>query len=108
MPSPSSDRRVALLTSDLFFRAKLAGVARASGWTVVRGLPAEVAVVELGRDDALGRIAECTAAGVRVIAFGSHVRTEDLRRARELGAASVPNSRVEGALRDALAGSSEA
>lgn len=108
MSSPSSDRRVALLTSDLFFQARLERVARDSGWTVVRGLPAEVAVVELGRADALERIAECAAGGIRVIAFGAHVRTEDLRRARELGAASVPNSRVEASLRLALAGSSEA
>lgn len=107
MPSPSSDRRVALLTGDLFFRAKLEGIARGTGWTVVRGLPAEVAVVELGVGDTLGRIAECVAAGCRVIAFGSHVRVEDLRRARELGAAAVPNSRVGESLRATLVGPPE-
>lgn len=103
MSKPSPDRRVVLRTTDLFFRAKLEGVARTAGGTVVREPPAEVAVVELGRGDALDRIADFVAAGVRVIAFGSHVRADELRRARELGAASVPNSRVEESLRDALA-----
>lgn len=103
MSSASPDRRVVLLTTDLFFRAKLEAVVRAAGGTVVAGLPADVAVVELGRGDALDRVAEYGAGGVRVIAFGSHVHADVLRHARELGAASVPNSRVEASLRSALA-----
>ena len=106
MSSVSSDRRVVLLTTDLFFRARLEGVVRAAGCTVVPGPPAEVAVVELARADALERVAEYGAAGARVIAFGSHTRADVLRRAGDLGAASVPNSRVEVMLRSVLAASS--
>jgi hypothetical protein len=92
-----------MLTTDLFFRAKLDGVVRAAGFSVVRGLPAAVAVVELGRPDALVRIPELVGAGARVLAFGSHVHADVLRRARELGAESVPNSRAEDSLRRVLA-----
>jgi hypothetical protein len=37
--------------------------------------------------------------GVPVVAFGSHVKAEDLRAARGWGATAVPNSEVERVLR---------
>jgi len=39
---------------------------------------------------------------VPVLAFGSHVRAEALRAAREAGATAVPNSQVEARLRELL------
>jgi len=93
-----------VLTADLFFRAKLEGLIRAAGYTPVRTPPAALAVVDLGRPDAVERVAELIAAGVKVLAFGSHVRADELRRARELGAAAVPNSQVERALAAMLEG----
>jgi len=87
-----------VLAADLFFRAKLEAVVRAAGWTPVRTAPAEVAVVELGRPGAPERVAELVAGGARVLAFGSHVGADDLRRARDSGARAVPNSQVERAL----------
>lgn len=98
MSSESAERRAAVFAADLFFRAKLEGVIRAAGWTPVRSAPAEVAVVELGRTGAPERVAELVAHGTRVLAFGSHVGADELRRARDLGASAVPNSQVERAL----------
>jgi len=98
MSSESAERRAAVFAADLFFRAKLEGVIRAAGWTPVRTAPAEVAVVDLGRPDAAVRVVELVAEGTRVLAFGSHVGADDLRRARDLGASAVPNSQVERAL----------
>ena len=107
MSNASSEPRVLLLTADLFFKAKLDGLARAMGAAVVSSPPADVAVVELGRPDAAERVRTLMADGVRVLAFGSHVRADDLRAARDLGAVAVPNSRVEAALRDLLAKADE-
>jgi len=98
MPSGSAERRAAVFAADLFFRAKLEGIVRAAGWTPVRSAPAEVYVVELGGPGAPALVAQLAGAGGTVLAFGSHVRADDLRRARELGAIAVPNSQVEGAL----------
>ncbi len=103
MSNASRDRTVVLLTTDLFFRAKLDGVVREAGATVVSSPPADVAVVELGRSDAAEQVGAFLADGLRVLAFGSHVRADDLRAARALGAVAVPNSGVEAALRDLLA-----
>jgi hypothetical protein len=99
----SGEPTVLLLTADLFFKAKLDGIARGAGASVVSSPPADVAVVELGRPDAVERIRAFVDEGLRVLAFGSHVRAEDLRAARDLGATAVPNSGVEAALRDLLA-----
>ncbi|HXV86012.1 MAG TPA: hypothetical protein VD793_04900 [Gemmatimonadales bacterium] len=106
MPEPeaSPDAVVLVVARDLVFRSKLEEIARASGWRVTRTLPARVAVLELGGWPALERVRELTAAGVPVLAFGSHVNAEALRAARQAGATAVPNSAVEATLRAWLAG----
>jgi hypothetical protein len=90
------------LTKDLFFRAKLEGLVKQAGCKPVREGDAALALVELGDPTALQRVREMVAAGVTVVAFGSHVRAEELRVAREAGAQAVPNSQVEDAVRAAL------
>ena len=90
------------MTRDLFFRAKLDGLARAAGAMVVRAEPADVAVVELTRVEDIERVRELTRRGISVIAFSSHVEAELLRAARAAGATAVPNSQVEAALRGRL------
>ena len=97
-PSPA----VLLETTNLFFRAKLDGLVRAAGCTATRTLPADLAVIELGRPNAVQRIQALVASDVPVLAFGSHVASEALRGAREAGATAVPNSKVEAALRTLL------
>lgn len=98
-------RRVHLLTRDLVFRGKLGGVVSGAGAEVTRDATAcDLAVVDLearGWEDA---IRDARGRGVRVLAFGSHVNVGLLRRARELGAEAVPNSRVEGRLAELLRG----
>jgi hypothetical protein len=101
--SGAADRTVLILARDLFFRAKLEAVARAAGAEPVARGPAALAVVELSGDPSLQRIRALAAAGVAVLAFGSHVHAELLRAAREAGADAVPNSQVEEALRSRLA-----
>jgi hypothetical protein len=96
-------KRVLVVARDLFFRSKLAAVVTAAGGEVVRDDAAcEVAVVELGDAAAEGRIRALVARGVPVLAFGSHVKAEELRAARALGATAVPNSEVEATLRALL------
>jgi hypothetical protein len=56
----------------------------------------------LGDPDVEQRIRALVSRGIPVLAFGSHVKAEDLRAAREAGATAVPNSQVEGALRQAI------
>jgi len=102
MPNPSLEQSVLVLTTDLFFRAKLEGLVQQAGCFPVREGDAALAVVELGAPAALERVRELVAAGTTVVAFGSHVRAEDLRAARDAGARAVPNSQVEDALRAAL------
>lgn len=102
MSSPLPERSVLLLTADLFFRAKLEGIVRAAGARVVAGPPADLAVVELERGDALDRVRALCDAGATVLSFGSHVRRGRLRDARALGAVALPNSQIEEALRAAL------
>jgi DNA-binding NarL/FixJ family response regulator len=94
---------VFVLTGDLFFRAKIEETAKALG--LPRPLPLRSAdeargalvLLELGpRTGGVEKVAEIMKASpdARVIAFGSHVDTETLERARELGAADVmPRSR---------------
>ena len=48
------------------------------------------------------RIATLVARGTPVLAYGSHVRADLLRAAREAGARAVPNSEVEERLRELL------
>ena len=95
-------KRVLLLTADLVFRSKLAGVVAAAGGEVTReeGL-CDLAVLEL-EGAAAGRVGELVRRGIPVLAFGSHVRADALRAAREAGATAVPNSQVEVRLRELL------
>ena len=87
-------KRVLLLTAELVFRSKLAGVVAAAGGEVTRDETlCDLAVLELG-GPAGDRIGELVRRSVPVLAFGSHVRPEELRAAREAGATAVPNSQV--------------
>lgn len=89
-------KRVLVVTRDLFFRSKLAAVVAAAGADVVRDdAGCDLAVVELGGDGSEGRIRALVGRGIPVLAFGSHVKPEALRAAREAGALAVPNSQVE-------------
>jgi len=99
----SSETAVLVATRDLFFRGKLEGIVKAAGARVAQEETPSLAVVELGSAAALERVRELVAAGVSVIAFGSHVEADVLRAAREAGAEAVPNSRVEAVLLAALA-----
>jgi len=101
--SDAADRSLLILARDLFFRAKLEAVARAAGVEPVWRGAASLAVVELSGEASVQRIRELVAAGVSVLAFGSHVQVEWLRAARDAGAEAVPNSQVEEALRRRLA-----
>ena len=97
-------KRVLLVTTDLLFRSKLAGVVAAAGGEVTRDeVLCDLAVVELGgrADD---RVGELVRRRIPVLAFGSHVRPDVLRAAREAGATAVPNSQVEARLRELLNG----
>jgi hypothetical protein len=104
MPNESGDRTVLIATADLVFRSKLEAVARAAGFEPVREGTAPVAVVELARPGAIERIETLVQGGARVLAFGPHVLGDLLEAATRAGASAVPNSGVERALRDALAG----
>ncbi|HLQ22530.1 MAG TPA: hypothetical protein VK132_04950 [Gemmatimonadales bacterium] len=96
-------KRVYLATTDLLFRSKLGAVVQAAGAEVTRDEAAcDLALIELGGRDAAGRIRAFVALGVSVLAFGSHVRADELRAAREAGAVAVPNSGVEDRLREML------
>ncbi len=96
-------KTIFLLTQDLLFRSKLAGIASAAGWGVTRDAgTCELAVVELGATGWEDRLVDLAGRGVPTVAFGSHVESELLRRARAAGATAVPNSRVEERLRAML------
>ena len=87
-------KRVLLLTADLVFRSKLAGVVAAAGGEVTRDEAlCDLAVLEL-EGAATGRVGELLRRSIPVLAFGSHVRPDVLRAAREAGATAVPNSQV--------------
>ena len=89
-------RRVYLATRDLLFRSKLGAVVAAAEAEVTRdGTSCDLAVLELGAPDALARIGELLGKGIPVLAYGSHVRADLLRAARDAGAVAVPNSEVE-------------
>lgn len=94
-------KRVLVATRDLFFRSKLEAVVRAGGGELVQD-ECDLAVVELGGADAEARIRALVGRGIQVVAFGSHVKPEELRAARGWGATAVPNSEVEGKLRALL------
>jgi len=96
-------KRVLLATRDLLFRSKLGAVVSAAGAELSRDdAGCDLAVLELGDAAATARIAELVRRGIPVLAYGSHVRPDLLREAREAGAVAVPNSQVEARLRDLL------
>jgi hypothetical protein len=89
-------KRVYLLTRELLFRSKLEGVVTAGGAELTRDPRAsELGVIEIEATGWEERILEFSGRGVPVLAFGSHVHAELLRRARALGAEAVANSQVE-------------
>ena len=60
----------------------------ARGWNLL-------AVVAIENPGAVDRIRGWVAGGTAVLAYGSHVRADLLRAARDAGAEAVPNSEVE-------------
>ncbi len=91
------------LTADLFFRSKIEETAKALGLERPRfassaeqagslASGSELVLLELGPRtggvEAVARIKEA-APSARIVAFGSHVDTETLERARQLGATEV-------------------
>src|SRR2546430_12761310 len=95
-------KRVFVAARDLFFRAKLQELVRASGAESAREEPYDVAVVELGKPGVADQIRDLVARGTAVLAFGSHVDAGELRAARALRARAGPQSEVESALRAVL------
>jgi len=96
-------KRVYLLTRELLFRSKLEGVVTAGGAELTRVAAAsELGVIEIEATGWEERILEFSGRGVPVLAFGSHVHAELLRRARALGAEAVPNSQIERRLAEVL------
>ncbi|MBI4420654.1 MAG: hypothetical protein HY560_07495 [Gemmatimonadetes bacterium] len=96
-------RRVYLAARDLLFRSKLSAVVTAAGAEITRDDAAcDLAVIELETPGADDRIRALVGRGIPVLAFGSHVRADLLRRTRELGAEAAPNSQVEARLRELL------
>ncbi|HYU01158.1 MAG TPA: hypothetical protein VEK85_12320 [Gemmatimonadales bacterium] len=96
-------KQVFLATRDLVFRSKLARVVVAAGAEVTRDEAAcELAVLEIEPAGLTDRINRLVACGTAVLAYGSHVRADLLRTAREAGATAVPNSQVEEKLQELL------
>jgi hypothetical protein len=96
-------KRICLLTADLLFRSKLGAVVAAAGGEVTRDdARCDLAVIDLADGARAGRVGEFVGRGVPVLAYGSHVRPEVLRAARDAGARAVPNSEVAAALGDLL------
>jgi len=102
-PAPAEPRRVYVATRDLIFRSKLRAIVAAGGGEVTPDAArCDLAVVELDPASDLELLRPLTERGTPVLAFGPHVLADLLRRARELGAEAVPNSRVESRLRALL------
>ena len=94
-----SPKQVFVATRDLVFLMKVRAVIAARGGAITRDdAAATLAVIEIESDSWAQRIAAFVARGVPVLAFGSHVRADLLRQARDLGAEAVPNSEVEARL----------
>ncbi len=97
-------RVVYLLTQDLLFRSKLAGIVTGAGAEITRDpSTCDRAVVEIGAAGWEDRLRELVGRGVPTVAFGPHMDAELLRRARAAGATAVPNSQVEERIRSLLA-----
>ena len=95
-------KRVLLATRDLVFRSKLGAIVTATGGETTRDAACDLAVLDVEAPDAERRIRELVARGVPVLAFGSHIKVDLLRAARDAGATAVPNSQVEEKLREFL------
>lgn len=91
-------KRVFLLARDLLFRSRLRHVVERAGAALADEATCDVAVVEIEAPDWEGRVRTMAARGTAVLAFGSHVRVDLLRAARDAGARAVPNSQVEATL----------
>jgi len=89
-------KRVLIVAQDLLMRSKLGGaVTRAGGEVVKDAAACDLAVIAIEIPGALERIRGFVAGGTPVLAYGSHVRVDLLRDARDAGATAVPNSEVE-------------
>lgn len=98
-------RLVLVAARDLFFRSKLTAVVQAAEAEVTRDdATCDLAVIELGGAEVEARIRALAGRGIPVVAFGSHVKPDELRAAREAGAVAVANSAVEARLRELLRG----
>ncbi len=110
-------KRILLLVPDLMFGTRIEDVARRLGCTVTNVGPAEDMRAAVDREhpelvlltfdrtgDAWERLAEAARnAGVRTVAFGSHMNAGASKRARELGCADVlANSRLSADLPNLL------
>jgi hypothetical protein len=97
-------RKVLVVARDMVFRSKLRGVITSAAAELASDeASCDLAVVEIEAANWDTRIRKLVARGTPVLAFGSHVRADLLRTAREAGARAVPNSQVESALREMLA-----
>ena len=93
---PVAARPVFLGTSELLFRAKLQAVVIMHGGQVTRdAAQARLAVIELGSNGWEAQVVAFVKRGVPVLAFGAHVKADQLRKARDMGAEAVPNSEAE-------------
>jgi hypothetical protein len=102
-PPAAAPKRVCLLIADLLFRSKLGAVVAAAGGEVTRDeAECELAVVDLADGARAGRVGDFVGRGIPVLAYGSHVRPELLRAARDAGARAVPNSQVAQTLDELL------
>jgi hypothetical protein len=96
-------KRICLLIADLLFRSKLGAVVATAGGEVTRDeAGCDLVVVDLADSTRAGRVGEFVGRGIPVLAYGSHVRPELLRTARDAGARAVPNSEVAAVLSDLL------
>src|SRR6266850_1743920 len=92
-------KRVLVIARDLLFRAKLRSVVTTAGAeTAADAASCDLAVVEIEAKDWESQVRQLAGRGIPVLAFGSHVRADLLRVAREAGARAVPNSQVEATL----------
>jgi len=100
---PGEPRQIYVETRDLIFRSKVRAIITAAGDHVVMD-PAvcDLAVIELDPASSVDALRALLERGTPVLAFASHVLTDLLRQARELGAEAVPNSAVEMRLRALL------
>jgi hypothetical protein len=96
-------KKILVAARDLVFRSKLRAVVTSSGGELVQDESGcDLAVIEIESSDWEARVRNLIGRGIPVLAFGSHVRADLLRSARDAGARAVPNSQVEAALRELI------